>query len=28
MLIVDENSAAAYASGYLFFTKDGNLLAL
>jgi Tol biopolymer transport system component len=26
-LIVEENSEAAYASGYLFFTKDGNLVA-
>jgi Tol biopolymer transport system component len=26
-LIVEENSGAAYANGYLFFTKDGNLVA-
>ncbi len=26
-LVVDENSGAAYANGYLFFTKDGNLVA-
>jgi eukaryotic-like serine/threonine-protein kinase len=26
-LIVEENSEAAYASGYIFFTKDGNLVA-
>src|SRR5579863_1185493 len=26
-LIVEENNAAAYANGYLFFTKDGNLVA-
>jgi Tol biopolymer transport system component/aminoglycoside phosphotransferase (APT) family kinase protein len=26
-LIVDDNSAAAYASGYIFFVKDGNLVA-
>jgi eukaryotic-like serine/threonine-protein kinase len=26
-LIVEENSGAAYANGYLFFTKDNNLVA-
>jgi eukaryotic-like serine/threonine-protein kinase len=26
-LIVDDNSAAAYANGYIFFVKDGNLVA-
>jgi hypothetical protein len=26
-LIVEENSAAVYANGYLFFIKDGNLVA-
>jgi eukaryotic-like serine/threonine-protein kinase len=26
-LIVEENSGAAYANGYLFFSKDGNLVA-
>ncbi len=26
-LIVEDNSGAAYASGYLFFIKDGNLVA-
>jgi len=26
-LIVEENSEATYANGYLFFTKDGNLVA-
>jgi Tol biopolymer transport system component len=26
-LIVDENSAAQYANGYIFFIKDGNLVA-
>jgi Tol biopolymer transport system component len=26
-LIIEENSGAAYANGYLFFTKDGNLVA-
>jgi eukaryotic-like serine/threonine-protein kinase len=26
-LIVDDNSAAVYANGYIFFAKDGNLVA-
>jgi len=26
-LIVEENTGVAYANGYLFFTKDGNLVA-
>jgi eukaryotic-like serine/threonine-protein kinase len=26
-LIVEDNSAAAYANGYIFFVKDGNLVA-
>ena len=26
-LILDDNSAADYANGYIFFTKDGNLVA-
>jgi Tol biopolymer transport system component len=26
-LIVEDNSAVAYANGYIFFTKDGNLVA-
>jgi Tol biopolymer transport system component len=26
-LILDDNSNAAYANGYIFFTKDGNLVA-